>query len=79
MQYFTLCWVLAEKANSYKLRILAFIEQDDLIAKILKHVGLWESFDERPVANAPPMVFAEYYEEDYSQLPPSEYAYDEAC
>ena len=61
------------------MRIVCFIEQDDLIAKILKHLGLWGSPDMHPVANSPPpLKLGEYVEEDYSQLLPPEYAW-EAC
>jgi len=62
-----------------QMRIVCFIEQDDLIAKILKHLGLWGSPDMHPVANSPPpLKLGEYVEEDYSQLLPPEYAW-EAC
>ena len=49
-----------------------------VIAKILRHFGLWESLQERPIAHAPPLDFVEYYAEEYSQLLPAEYEY-EAC
>ena len=58
---------------------LDFVEQDDVISKILRHLGLWEPPEERPVANSPPVLgFVECYEEEYSQLLPDEYAF-EAC
>ena len=61
------------------MRIVAFVEQDTVIAKILKHLGLWEELENNPVANSPPILdFAEYYEEGRSQLPPDKFAY-EAC
>lgn len=60
-----------------QMKIVSFIEQDDLIAKILKHLGLWESPDMRPVANSPPpLKLVEYVEEDFSQLLPPEYAFE---
>ena len=61
-----------------QMKILAFIEQDDVIVKILMHFGLWEGLQEHPVAHAPPLGFVEYYEEEHSQLLPAEYEY-EAC
>ena len=49
------------------------------ITKILKRFGLWENFQERPVANlAPVLDFVEYYDEEFSQLLQAEYEY-EAC
>jgi len=61
------------------MRIVDFVEQGDLIAKILRHLRMWEPPEERPVTNSPPVLdFVEYYEEEYSQLLPDEYAY-EAC
>ena len=57
------------------MKIVSFIEQQDVIAKILKHLGIWEL----PVAHAPPsMVFEECYVDDYSQLPLPELEF-EAC
>ena len=62
-----------------QMRIVSFVEQDSLIAKILKHLGLWESLEERPVANSPPALdLVECYEEGCSQLMPEAFAY-EAC
>jgi len=62
-----------------QMRIVSFVEQDSLIAKILKHLGLWESLEEHPVANSPPALdLVECYEEGCSQLMPEAFAY-EAC
>lgn len=61
-----------------QMKIVAFIEEGSVIAKILRHVGLWE----RPVAHAPPILeFVEPiddYDEEHSQLLPPEFEY-EAC
>ena len=58
-----------------QMKIVSFIEQKDVIARILKHLGLWEL----PVAHSPPpIVFEEHYEDDYSQLPLPEFEF-EAC
>ncbi|MFA7018987.1 MAG: transposase [Sphaerochaetaceae bacterium] len=63
-----------------QMRIIACIEEDAVIAKILRHRGLWEL----PVAHAPPpLEFARIAQmdntpDDYSELLPSEYEY-EAC
>jgi len=48
------------------MRIIAFIEREDLIQKILKHLGLWN--EKRP----PPKIHSPPVEEDYffSQITP---------
>ena len=38
-----------------QMKIVAFIEEDGLITRILKHLGLWEP-EERPAANSPPVL-----------------------
>ena len=47
------------------MRIIAFIEEPDVMKKILKHLGLWDvKRKPRPVANAPPIdVFPAYDEQ----------------
>lgn len=60
-----------------QMKIVAFIEEDDVVAKILKYLGLWE----RPVAHSPPIlqfVELEHAQDGYTQLLPPEYEY-EAC
>jgi hypothetical protein len=38
------------------MRMIAFIEEPDLMKKILKHLGLWDvKRKPRPVVNAPPI------------------------
>ncbi len=46
------------------MRVIAFIEDPDVIKKILKHLGLWDvKRKPRPTANAPPIdVFPAYDE-----------------
>jgi hypothetical protein len=64
------------------MKIIAFIEEDALIAKILKHVGLWE----QPLAHGPPpvkpfdpleSVFEDPAEEHSSLLPDDEYEHSQ--
>jgi len=53
-----------------RMRIIAFIDDEDVIKKILKHLGLWDQKARPPPkANSPPM--AQEYNIDYtdSQLP----------
>jgi hypothetical protein len=57
------------------MKIVAFIEEDAAIAKILKYLDLWEL----PVAHSPPSLkFVRDSKDEYSQLLPPEYEY-EAC
>jgi len=48
-----------------EMRVIAFIEDPDVIQQILKHLGLWDvKRKPRPVANAPPIdVFPAYNEQ----------------
>ena len=58
------------------MRIIAFIEEPDVMKKILKHLGLWDvKRKPRPVANAPPIdVFPAYDEQ--SGPSPDDYTSD---
>ncbi len=39
------------------IRVIAFIEDEDVIKKILKHLDLWDvKRKPRPTANAPPII-----------------------
>ena len=39
------------------MRVIAFIEHEDVIKKILKHLGLWEvKRNPSPRANGPPLI-----------------------
>jgi len=43
------------------MRVIAFIEDEDVIKKILKHLGLWDiKRKPSPVANAPPIITDSY-------------------
>ena len=54
------------------MRILAFIENEDVIKKILKHLDLWDIKARPPLkrANAPPVECHIDYSD--SQVPPSD-------
>ncbi len=53
------------------MKILSFIEDPEVIKKILKHLGLWDiKARPPPKANAPPLNVNIDYSD--SQLPPSE-------
>ena len=46
------------------MRIIAFIENPDVIKKILKHLGLWDMKQKpRPTGNAPPIDIFPVYDE----------------
>jgi hypothetical protein len=46
------------------MRVIAFIEDPNVIKKILKHLGLWDvKRKPRPTANAPPIVVFPAYDE----------------
>lgn len=57
------------------MKVISFIEDPDVIKKILKHLGLWLVKPKVPQrANAPPSEF--YIDYSDSQIPPSgEYLY----
>jgi hypothetical protein len=54
------------------MRVIAFIEDEAIVNKILKHLGLWDiKRKPRPLANAPPFI------SDASYIPPlDDYAID---
>ena len=46
---------LLRRATHYVMRAIAFVEDPDVIKKILKHLGLWEMKSRPPPkSNAPP-------------------------
>jgi hypothetical protein len=56
------------------MRIIAFIEDDWIIKKILKHLGLWETHNHDPPApDSSLSIDAFTYDDAYSQLPPIDY------
>jgi hypothetical protein len=56
------------------MKIIAFIEQEDLIRKILKYLGLWKVKSRPPPKiHSPPGVFYTDYSD--SQIPP----WDDDC
>jgi hypothetical protein len=56
-----------------RMRIIAFIEDDEVIKKILKHLGLWDKKARPPPkANSPPMTSEYHIDYTDSQLPVSD-------
>ncbi len=56
-----------------EMRVVAFIEDEPLIKKILKHLGLWETRSHDPPARAPTVIIEPTYDDDYSQIPAVDY------
>lgn len=55
------------------MRILAFIEDEQVIKKILKHLGLWDQKARPPPkTNAPSMAPEYHIDKSDSQVPPCE-------
>ena len=59
------------------MKVIAFIEDDALIRKILQHIGLWEIRNHDPPqlndAHIPAIETELTYDYTYSQLPPIDY------
>ena len=56
-----------------KMRIIAFIEDEEVIKKILKHLGLWyQKARPPPKVNLPPMTPEYHIDYTDSQLPASD-------
>ena len=51
------------------MRIIAFIEDDDVIRKILVHLGLWDTHNHDPPHPAADSCKDFIIDESYSQLP----------
>jgi len=58
------------------MAVIAFIEAEDLIKKILKHLGLWELTPRPPpgIAKSSPSFTEPYIDYSDSQLPSSDRA-----
>ena len=55
-----------------RMKIISFIEDPEVIKKILKHLGLWDmKVRPPPKANAPPKSVEQWLDYSASQLPPS--------
>ena len=52
---------------------IAFIDDDLVIKKILKHLGLWETNNHDPPARNPTYISELTYNDDYSQIPAVDY------
>jgi len=55
------------------MRVIAFIEDDAVIRKILIHLGLWDTRNHDPPHPAPESFQDCIIDESYSQLPQTDY------
>jgi hypothetical protein len=55
------------------MRIFAFIEDEAVIKKILKHLSLWETRNHDPPARNRTHIPELTYDDDYSQIPAIDY------
>ena len=55
------------------MRIISFIEDDEIIEKILRHLDLWETRCHDPPAPNAVHTPELTYDDSYSQLPPIDY------
>ncbi len=56
-----------------EMRVIAFIEDDQIIKKILDHLGLWETNNHDPPPQKPSHIPEITYDDDYSQIPDVDY------
>ena len=52
-----------------KMRIIAFIEENLIIRKVLKHLGLWDTRNHGPPVQSHAHIPELSYDDDYSQIP----------
>jgi len=57
---------------SGSMKIISFIEDDEIIAKILRHIGLWETRNHDPPTPNAMHIPELTYDDAYSQLPPND-------
>ena len=55
------------------MRIIAFIEDEVVIKKILNHLGLRETRNHGPPDQSHPHIPEPTYDDDYSQMPAVDY------
>jgi hypothetical protein len=57
---------------SGSMKIISFIDQDELIERILRHLGLWDTRNHDPPAKNATHIPDLTFDDSYSQLPPSD-------
>ena len=56
-----------------EMRVIAFIENEQVIKKILKHLSLWETHNHDPLLGNLAHIPELTYDDDYSQIAPGDY------
>lgn len=56
-----------------EMKVIAFIDEDWLIRKILMHLNLWETRNHDPPKNKSPYIHELVYDDSYSQIPQYDY------
>jgi hypothetical protein len=68
-------WGLLCPRYQGEMKIIAFIEAEDVIEKILRHLGLWETHIHDPPAAKTPHIPELTYTDDNSQVPSIDYCF----
>jgi len=55
------------------MKIISFIEHKEVIEKILRYLGRWETRNHDSPALNTPHIPEFIYDDDYSQIPPYDY------
>jgi hypothetical protein len=55
------------------MRVIAFIEDEVVIKKILEHLGLWDTRSHGPPVQNATHIPGLTYDDDYSQIPTDDY------
>jgi len=55
------------------MKIISFIERKEVIEKILRHLGLWDTRNHDPPVRNTPHTPEFNYDDDYSRIPPVDY------
>ena len=55
------------------MRIISFIEDNEVVEKILRYLGLWETRSHDPPIRGVPHIHEFTYDGDYSQIPSIDY------
>jgi hypothetical protein len=59
------------------MKIISFIEQDEVIRRILTHYGLWKGPPVRPPPGMPPLVEEPGYPEDWGDFMPDNTVFED--
>ena len=71
--YYALSMSSRKRGCQGVMKIISFIEDKEVIEKILRHLGLWKTGNNDPPAGNVSHIPEFIYDEDYSQIPPYDY------